>query len=339
MDDNTENKNTNNSAQQGIFSTPELTVDAEKIAQNSEATNEASRAKIASIFASTETGQQAQRLNDAMEANSEPVTEDIVIDAGSKKKSKAPIIVAVVALVLVAVGVGAWFLMQNLGNQPKETPLGAFNNYLKLAQDGPENVPVVDAEASTNNTTTKWFLLRIANAGLQKSETKEYLDKVKQAYETFYKLYSVVPNAQTNLANTYRSVLLLYINLNNLMVLTDTLAAKYLDDSPNAAYNYIQSFSRTDEMTSLEEDGMEQLKLYLEAELSMLSIADTNDCIIGGTFDDFCRTNLAETSTAYQEALSKQQAAGNRMAGISTALGKLLQDQASILQERISNGE
>lgn len=106
--------------QQGIFSTPELTVDAEKLAQNAEVTKEASRAKIASIFANTETGQQAQKLNDAMNVGAEHVTEDIVIDSGRKKKSKVPIIMAIVALALIAVGVGAWFLVQNLGNQSKE---------------------------------------------------------------------------------------------------------------------------------------------------------------------------------------------------------------------------
>ena len=58
--------------QQGIFSTPELTVDTEKLAQNSETTNEASRVKIASIFANTKTGKQAQMLNLSLIHISEP---------------------------------------------------------------------------------------------------------------------------------------------------------------------------------------------------------------------------------------------------------------------------
>lgn len=116
--DNDANKNAqNNSAgRQGIFSTPELTVNAENIAQQN---NEETKSRVASIFANTDAGKQAQKLNDAMDAQTVPAAEDLVIQNGPKKKSKLPIILLI--LVLVAAGVGglAWVLMNNI--KPQET--------------------------------------------------------------------------------------------------------------------------------------------------------------------------------------------------------------------------
>lgn len=336
--ENDENKNLDSSAQQGIFSTPELTVDAEKLSQDTEAAKEASRAKIASIFANTETGQQAQRLNDAMEANAEPITEDIVINNGVKKKKKWPIVVGVLVVVAAVVGVGTWLFVQSLGGQVKETPLEAFNKYLALAKDGPENKPSGDAEAgSANMPSNKWFLREVSNAGLQKNEAESYLQAVESAYARFYELYSKDSNSQMTLTNKYREILNVYVDLNSTARLADELASKFLDDSPNAAYNYVQSFSDTDSMTVLEKDGVNQLRAYLEAELSMLSISDTSGCVAEGVLDTSCRANLVETSEAYREPLQEQQQASQNMATVSMTLGKLLQDQALVLQKEVNN--
>lgn len=333
---NDENKNVESTAQQGIFSTPELTVDAEKLAQNAEEVNAASRAKIASIFANTETGQQAQRLNDAMEANTEPATEDIVINNGVKKKKKWPIVVGVLALVATIVGVGTWFLVQSLGGQVKETPAEKFAAYLKLVQDGPENLPVTDEEAGTANSSNTWFLLRLNDSGLQQTELKAYLDAVKTAYDNFNDIFTKTETANASMASSYKSLLSTYLQLGGFSIISETLADKYLNEGQNAAYNYIQSFT-SDELTPLEQNGIEQLKKYLDEELTMLAVAEAEGCVVDGDFDQSCRMNLNENSNAYYESLQQQQKVSANMTNILRALGNNLKAQTEILEQEVAN--
>ncbi len=116
--DNDADKANGNSETQGIFSTPDLAVDAENITPTA---SENSRSRVASIFANTDAGQRSQRLNDAMEANtitSAPATEDIKIDNGPRKRSKTPLVIALVAVVMVVGGLVAWTIL----NHP-ETPI------------------------------------------------------------------------------------------------------------------------------------------------------------------------------------------------------------------------
>lgn len=95
---------------QGIFSTPELTVDAEKISQ---ANTNTEQKRVASFFANTDAGQRSQKLNNAMGISSQPITEDLVIQNEPKKKSKLPIILAVMVLIAVIGGMVGWIIMSN----------------------------------------------------------------------------------------------------------------------------------------------------------------------------------------------------------------------------------
>lgn len=101
--------NLNNSAAQGgIFSTPDLTVDTEKLAQINQANQVTSAAsdktRVASFFANTDATKQAQQSV----ITAQPLEGDLVIN-NVPKKSKMPIIVMVVLLVISMIGIVVLF--------------------------------------------------------------------------------------------------------------------------------------------------------------------------------------------------------------------------------------
>lgn len=189
MDDEGQNKNPNDSgAPQGIFSTPELTVDTEKVNQASAASEEKARSRVASIFANTETGKQAQKLNDAMGMNSQPVDGDIVIDnRGRKKRSKVPIIVAVVVLVLAGVGVGVYFLLQQSKSKIPDDHLVVGTESATILFDETAPIPVLqDGQYGYINPVNGEWLIQ-----------PQYLEA-----GNFYGQHAIVSYSQANVAKT-----------------------------------------------------------------------------------------------------------------------------------------
>lgn len=259
-DANNTQSNSANSNAQGIFSTPELTVDTENIAPTN---TEETKSRVASIFANTDAGRSAEQLNNAMSVNSQPVTEDVVINNGPRKRSKVPIIVAIIVLVLAAVGAGTYFLAQTLGDnkvasvnisEAKEK-FDEFATYLLFGK--PEKALSGKYEAGTayrigeefaaNNTEYLEHaaaMLLIASNVYQQTEDRnerltDYLASLSDnlAFLIFYLGYNALP--ETQIANIYssqgRDASLAYINDhfrnyqdNESQVLATFLEQKYL---------------------------------------------------------------------------------------------------------------
>lgn len=96
--DNDKQKSAENSAspRPGIFSTPDLTVDTEKLAQ-AVPSADSNKSRIASVFANTDATRQAQQST----ITSTPLEGDIVLNGAPKKRSKTPIIVIIACLVII----------------------------------------------------------------------------------------------------------------------------------------------------------------------------------------------------------------------------------------------
>lgn len=304
--DNT--NSTNNSSRQGIFSTPELTVDAEKIAQNNQATSEASRAKIASIFANTETGQQSQRLNEAMVANATPATEDIVINNGPKKRSKLPIILAVVVLLVVVVGGVAYFIVNNMpGRQEQaETPRAAFNNYLELLEKGPEQY------RQEEQTSDEWFLFTVdSNPSLDGADRAEYLDALQQKYDVFLQSLPKNGSELDDIIMQYSEYLATVIRLLRVGITEGELLQIFSTDSAHAAYQFIERQTPgldTDDY-SLTSSSNGALNKYLTTQLNLLENYSGHGCMDGSYIDYTCTSELTEKNTELQELSEAQQSA------------------------------
>ena len=305
--------------QQGIFSTPELTVDTEKLAQNAEVTKEASRAKIASIFANTETGQQAQKLNDAMNVGAEHVTEDIVIDSGRKKKSKVPIIMAIVALALIAVGVGAWFLVQNLGNQSKETPLTAFNSYREYLEKGPE---LKDNEDDTN----RWYVFEMNNIGLSMKDRQQYIADLEKKYQTYLDLLDKQTSSAGNLAlikaesQNYKVKLSLVLKLNYLDLVDKELLSVYAGEGAGEALGFIAAQTQIETQDTFVKQLSSKLEEYLQISFTINELYNAHGCLMDDTIDYLCEEQLMSDNLTYAQTLQTQ----------NTVLGQLMQQLAIV---------
>lgn len=145
--DNKDDGARDGSAAQGIFSTPELTVDTEKITQQSNSAKEKNR--VASIFANTDAGRQAQNINDAMVTSSAPATEDIVIRNEPKKRGKVLVIVAIVILLAVVGGGVGWLVINSLSNKGNstitfddvKTQFNKYSNYVLYGNEKDDSFP------------------------------------------------------------------------------------------------------------------------------------------------------------------------------------------------------
>lgn len=223
--DNDANKNAqNNSAsRQGIFSTPELTVNAENIAQQN---NEETKSRVASIFANTDAGKQAQKLNDAMDAQTVPATEDLVIQNGPKKKSRLPIVLLILALVAAGVGGLAWALMNNIHStdttvisiDDTKVPFYRYANYL-ISGDASDTKPLIFNDDYSNTKLVTTML------STNLAERTSYLDSAEKLLNDFTKNSGAV--SSTDNANAD----LLYGVTNNLSMQFNTIKMYFAKDN------------------------------------------------------------------------------------------------------------
>lgn len=288
----------------GIFSTPELTVDTEKIAQN---TNNSEKSRVASIFANTDAGQRSQKLNNAIGVSSQPITEDLVIQNEPKKKSKMPIVVALVVLILAAVGGVTYFVMQSITNNPAvaQTPQEAFEQYINALQTGPER-PGNDITDSSE-TTDDWSIFDLPSSGLQFGDYKKYIDDLQSKYDIFLDTAKRLSSETLDVASGYANLLRLAIVYNSLSVFRTEILNTYLKDGGNAAYEYAQNIVPKDDYDNQAINNVSNLVVnYFLSEQKMIQIYSVQDCIIGSTVDDVCVSELESTNSAYQELLSEQ---------------------------------
>ncbi len=309
--DNDANKNAqNNSAsRQGIFSTPELTVNSENITQQN---NEETKSRVASIFANTDAGKQAQKLNDAMDAQTVPATEDLVIQNEPKKKSKLPIILLI--LVLVAAGVGGlvWVLMNNIRVEPVMTARRAFSEYREYLVAGPEG------GRGDNQSAGDWFLFTLSESDLSSTEQMEYLNDLESRFATFKTAYdkssqSSLDSGLDQQINYYTILLQTIINMDSLDFLAQRVLDKYINDGSEAANNYAKSLTAANADDLLVRNANSFISRYLEAELSAIEIYLRHDCIVDEKVDYACGVELSNNNDTLVSAQNNQ---GNSISGL-----------------------
>jgi len=323
-----------NTEQRGIFSTPELTVDTEKIAESTAAATEASRAKIASIFANTETGKQSQRLNDAMIANSQPATEDVVIDNGPRKKKRWPLVLTAVVLVGVIVGVVTWSAIKILSQQQEPiTPLDAFNDYEEYLQKGPESM-------WGGADSGDWLIFQVGNnANFLDAEVKEYIETLQSKFNIFSQ---IVGDNKEQLGNInldqYSRFLELYAKVATLNNLKQGLLNKYLDSGQNSAYNYINEIAPVqpaDEEYRAMIRVSEGIKAYLTAELGLIEIYNDWGCINNHVLSVVCGTEFSDGNNAFKDLMEQQASAASTITGYAQVLQEPFKEMTSSISKVI----
>lgn len=215
---NGDGKNTNNdsdnSAPQGIFSTPELTVDTKKITPAQNSTN--SKARVASFFANTDTSKQAEQVQNAMTTPANYATEDLVINNGGKKKrSFLPIVIAVVAILAVVGGVTAYFLVSNntsqnsTGTTSRLSLKDAYNSYLNFLLFEKESINDIEfneemilqlssgaiANRIIETTNKELYLKQLADkyTALENKYEEETSQVIDESLYDYFCLYTSLP--------------------------------------------------------------------------------------------------------------------------------------------------
>lgn len=290
---------------QGIFSTPELTVDTEKIAQNN-TNNEKKR--VASIFANTDAGQRSQKLNNAMGVSSQPITEDLVIQNEPKKKSKLPIILVVVVLIAVVGGLVGWIVMRNGGGQATVTNatieearqkfdefatyilFGKSENNLSGEYDSSTTYELSRQASSSNYDADFW---NKASASLETAVTT--YNSVKDKQDT--SLLSYLQNYQKDL-----EFLKLYTELDD--VSEEQLYRSYSQSGTDTAKEYVDNFYNkylTDEMSALGRSILEHRQQQFKYYVDVLDAYNAQGCLVDqGKLNDDCMLQKNDLSTAEQ---------------------------------------
>lgn len=297
------------SSAQGIFSTPELTVDTEKIAPNPQSRDQS---RVAAFFANTEASQRAQNPNNSPAANGNIIpataTEDIVIDNGKQKNKKIPLIIAaVVAAVLVIAGIATAFVIDNSN---KSAVFASFNDYLTYLENGP-----ADNSIEGLDSLPTYYLFVVDDLALNNTAKQEYIDDLINKYQIFSDQLTET-NLDINgvshdviIERTRSNFVVLKAVSNVLLIdtLQDQLLNTYVTSGKNAAYNFIQEQFAIDSDIEIVSSLVGYLQQYFSVELSLLDIYYNYGCINGVSISATCRIELTKINNTFNELIAQQE--------------------------------
>lgn len=280
----------------GIYSTPDLTVDAEKIASPVQSDE---RKRVALIFANTDTGRQTQRLNDAMEAQTEPATEDLVI-RNEKKKSKAPIVLVVVVIVAIIAGLVAWIVLGgfNFADDNKDSsqssnpaiPLDvAYNSFMNYLVDGKESTKTftigdLPEDYSLNNPYSLYAEAVIA--GLDGDASLDtYLSEFTKKYEVLVDAYSAANDGDSLGGGIYDY----FYEYAGIIKATETdFLQLYLTLGEDATQDLISSRYNEAKYSDALKTYLENQKTIASYQLFLAELAVENGCVVDGAVQTGC---------------------------------------------------
>lgn len=194
MDENDKQKSTDNNAstRPGIFSTPDLTIDAEKIAQSAPSPD-ANKTRVASFFANTDATRQAQQPTIV----SQPLEGDIVINNSPKKRGKLLATVLAVATAIIATAI---IILTIAGSNAKNTEMlrSSFNKYANFLLAGVES-PYNFEQIYSGTEYVYSFMSRVYD---DNEARKKYFDKLQELYREF-----VLQTKHTNVYSSHEELI------------------------------------------------------------------------------------------------------------------------------------
>ncbi len=279
--DNDKQKSTenNSSARPGIFSTPDLTVDTEKLAQATPSAD-ANKARIASVFANTDATRQAQQSA----ITSAPLEGDVIINNVPKKRRKWPIIVlAVAAVSIIALAVGLAITSQTSTQSPSAK--SAFQEYYKLLTDGPDGY---DGERPNG-----WFLY-----ALQDNDMLGYAEKLDYANKLLH---------YADLANQKNDITAYNIDLQTIVytilpeVFSQKILERYSSSGAQSALQFVNAIrNENDDPSSALGAFNSSFNRYALAQLDFYDFYDGFGCIKNGAIDTDCAEQHEDNPSWYQ---------------------------------------
>lgn len=329
-DKNTDNS-ADNSAQQGIFSTPELTVDTEKITSKKSSND---KARVASFFADTDASKQAQQVQDAMTIPTNYATEDLVINNGGKKKrSFLPIIAAIVAVLVVVGGAAAYFLISSAPQNNTESPTTAFNNFREYLEKGPEEYRQDDQD----EPDTEWFLFEANQTEMEVDDMQKYTSELSNKYVIFLDALTTSKVYKNNSALIERSKIYQKI----LDALTKDIAVEiydskllntYLNEGASDATRYVDEIAPTTEDDTSYAAALNNLNQYLRTQLSKYQVLDSHGCINNEEINYSCSDELLISSNTYQDLSTQNLTLYDKIIEDIDSLGQTLVYETQVIK-------
>ncbi len=227
------------------------------------------------------------------------VSSDVKLPGAKAKRSKMPLILAIIAAVVVLMVVIA---AVSGGGRPNLTQVQqSFNRYAGYLTTDEAEKPNLDAE--------RWYLFELSNTSLTNTETEEYIAKLEAAYGGFCEQLEKAgisnKSEVKNKADDYRKLLRIATWYSAYPQLSDQLLRTYLESGIDVARNYIT------ELTSNEfaDEALADLQLllydFLSTELELYEAYNATGCISDGVVDPVCFSDANEASGAYRELVSE----------------------------------
>lgn len=306
---------------QGIFSSPDLSVNSENLEEIKPELSKENKSRIASAFAKTDATQKQDRLSEqmaeqdvvsgtvilAINSTTSTATGDIKL-SGAKKKSKLPLVLAALVLLAVIGGVATWLVLgrKDSGSTQPATAKEAFSAYEDYLKNGPENLRG-DQERGDSD---EYFLFGVTNSNIiSESELSSYVKELTTKYDTFSSMLGDTESLGEVSIDQYSRMLALFAKSASLRELRQGLLDRYLDNGANSAYNYIS------EVVPKQPDGEEYyamkkissaLEAYLNDELNLVELYQDIGCIDGRTINTACGDEEGYTNLAFMELRAEQ---------------------------------
>lgn len=320
MDGHDNNTDNQDGGAQGIYSTPDLTVNSENIAQQSAGSDD--KARIASAFASTDATQQANDFANRLNGMATPQAAEEIKLNNSKKQSKVPIITAVVLILIAVIGAVAWMITSMVGgsdNNPQEAEevtaaqvkqyYNSFINYLYSGKNSDQDVAeslVLDESYSVFTPDSVYAESVIARDA--DINTSEYLIDLENKYKIFAEAYVSVYKSE--LSPAIHNYFYDYAHIEKFT--SEQLMQLFLTNGLDSAKAVVSdTYSKIYNNESLQK-YVSDLKLIDNYQLDYLSLAQRHNCIAGATVDSVCLNDyevefstlmVDEVSAAYVNAL------------------------------------
>lgn len=308
-------------APQGIFSSPDLSVNSENLGEIKPELSNENKSRIASAFAQTDATQKQDQLSEQMadqdaisgtvipatNSTTSTATGDIKL-SGAKKKSKLPLVFAALVLFAVIGGVAVWLVLgrKDGGSTQPVTAKEAFSAYEDYLKNGPENLRS-NQERGDND---EYFLFGVTNSNIiSESELSSYLKELTARYNTFSSMLGSMESLGGVNLDQYSRMLTLFVKSASLRELRQGLLDRYLDNGPNSAYNYIS------EVVPKQPDNEEYyamkkissaLEAYLNDELNLVELYQDIGCIDNHTINTACGDEEGYTNSAFMELRAEQ---------------------------------
>lgn len=301
------NSDSDNSAPQGIFSTPELTVDTEKIAPAQNSTD--SKARVASFFANTDASKQAEQVQNAMTTPANYATEDLVINNGGKKKrSFLPIIIAVVVILAVVGGVTYFIIQNTTGNQSATRTLEtAKQDFAKFATyallgEADNNLTGNYDESQTYNLYNQFY---------DEDTNIEYWDTAEKYLDTAIDTYAALGESanveQLALLEEYRKdfKFLAQYKINDDYLANEEIASKVLSSGVENTQEFIRNYYQAydDLHTVLTQDFISQKISASMKYAELIELYSRAGCFANGILQEACVNMSDEDRESIEEIL------------------------------------